>query len=52
MRYNMQIKHVKDIKHENGMFWVASTKNAYVVMAAGITHSKKVKVHMKRVRMG
>ena len=43
----MQIKHVKDIKHENGMFWVASTKNAYVVMAVGLTHSKSESAYDK-----
>lgn len=29
----------QDIKHEAGRFWVCDTKAAYVVFAAGITHS-------------
>lgn len=30
---------VKDIKHENGRYWVADTKDAYTVFKIGITHS-------------
>lgn len=29
----------KDIKHENGMFWVLDDKTSYDVMCSGITHS-------------
>ena len=43
----MQSEHVEAIKHENGMFWVASTKNAYVVMANGLTHSKSESAYDK-----
>lgn len=28
-----------DIMHENGDFWVARTRNAYVVYRNGVTHS-------------
>lgn len=29
----------RDIKHENGNYWVLDTGNSYAVMQAGITHS-------------
>jgi len=29
----------RDIKYENGCFWVGDTGKAYVVLKAGITHS-------------
>ena len=29
----------KDIKHENGDFWVLDTKDSYTVMINGVTHS-------------
>jgi hypothetical protein len=29
-----------DIVHENGDYWVLSDKSGYLVMMAGITHSK------------
>lgn len=29
----------KDIKHENGKFWVCDTGESYAVMINGITHS-------------
>jgi hypothetical protein len=30
---------VKDIKHENGDYWVLDNKESYVVFKTGITHS-------------
>jgi hypothetical protein len=29
----------KDIKHENGNYWVLDTKKSYAVMKNGVTHS-------------
>ena len=29
----------RDIKHENGQYWVLDTKDSYTVMIKGITHS-------------
>ena len=29
----------RDIKHENGCYWVLDTGKAYSVMVAGVTHS-------------
>jgi len=31
---------IKDIKYENGRFWVLDTGKAYAVMVNGITHSE------------
>lgn len=30
----------KDIKHENGKYWVLDTGKSYAVMVNGITHSQ------------
>lgn len=30
----------KNIKHENGKYWVCDTGQSYAVMVIGITHSK------------
>lgn len=30
----------KDIKHENGRYWVLDTGRAYAVMVSGVTHSE------------
>lgn len=32
----------KDIKHENGSYWVLDTRDSYTVMKNGITHSTSV----------
>lgn len=32
----------KDIKHENGLYWVLDTKDTYTVMKNGITHSTSI----------
>lgn len=33
---------IKDIKHENGNYWVLDTKDSYTVMKNGITQSSSV----------